>query len=262
MESKKTLKLFVGGKFVRSESGRTFKHGKHNLPLASRKDLRDAVQAARKSQQSWQDITAYNRGQIIYRLSEMFERHELGIAENERTQCRDIIVHFAGWTDKFSAVLSSVNPVAGNIHNFTVLEPCGVAGVIVDSKATLADVVLATIAPLAAGCSVVAIAPNGSGCAAAEFAEVFANSDFPAGVINILTGSESELAQHLSEHVEVDCLDVSGAEEADKLTINAAATIKRVHRWEKRAEQFPDIDTLVRLEAYTEPKTVWHPAGW
>lgn len=265
VQAPKTPKLFVGGQFVRSESGRTYKHQDSNVPLASRKDARDAVVAAQKAQTSWANATAYNKGQIIYRLAEMMSDHVFSQTSNQEKELgTEITVHFAGWSDKFGALLSSVNPVAGQIHNFTRPEPTGVVACICAQEFGFANALLSALPPIVAGNTVVLVAHEQSPLPVLELAEAFATSDLPAGVVNILSGIESEVFPHLAEHVSVDGLDVSGSSCPDVWHEHASQTIKRVRRWAplRSREDWHKIDTLERVEAFVEQKTVWHSVSW
>lgn len=251
----KTPKLFIGGQFVRSESGRTYKVQDANVPLASRKDARDAVVAARKGLDKWSGTTAYNRGQIIYRLGEMLEgRSFTGVSQKDFSEAMDLAVHYAGWTDKFSALLSSVNPVAGAVHNYSRPEPVGV--VVTTSGESLSSLMRSLLAPLSAGCSVIAILPEASPLAGLELAEAWATSDLPGGVVNFLSGTENDFMPALCEHIDVDSLDLSGSNDATKWTGLATKSIKRVHLFDG------GDDSLTRIESFVELKTVWHSTAW
>lgn len=241
----KTPKLFIGGKFVRSESGRTYEFEGQNVPLASRKDVRDAVVASRKAQPGWGSATAYNRAQVIYRLAEMLDDSE----------AVDYAIHVAGWADKFAGVVSSVNPVAGAMHNFTVPEPVGVVAVYCGGERPLLDFLRATLPPIAAGCAVVAVLPEERPLPTLECAEQVATSDLPGGVLNMLTGKSNELLPVLASHVDVDALDLSACESPVELMRLASDSVKRVWRFKH------DDDTLLRIEAACEFKTVWHSVG-
>lgn len=283
----KTYKLWVGGAFIRSESGRAYPvrdaRGEFwaNAPQASRKDLRDAIQVAHKVQPSWARRTAYNRGQILYRVAEMLEtrrtaiREELhavrGVSQNdadaEIDASIDRWVYYAGWSDKFAAVLSAVNPVAMPMHNFTVPEPTGVVGVACPDEAPLASLCSLLAPAIVSGNTVVALLPEAVPTVGLAFAEALATSDLPAGVVNLLSGSPQELLPHLARHVEVDALDLCGAPDEMRAALEQAAaeTITRLHcsprltpdEWRNDAAQ-----GLHWIEPYLEFKTVWHPLGW
>jgi acyl-CoA reductase-like NAD-dependent aldehyde dehydrogenase len=264
-QAPKTPKLFIGGQFVRSESNRTYKHADTNVPLATRKDVRDAVSAARKAFGGWSNATAYNRGQILYRLAEMMESRTFsGVEEDEHRAAVELAVHFSGWTDKLGSLLSSVNPVAGQIHNFTKPEPVGVVGAIVPAPFPLASLLMSALPPLATGCTVVAVLPQSAPLPGLELAEALATSDLPNGVLNLLTGLEAEMAPHLADHVDVDALDITGSEDPVGLATRAGDTIKRIHNWPQiqLLADIDSVDTLERAEAWLEQKTVWHATAW
>ena len=272
----KTYKLYIGGAFPRSESGRSYelkdKKGNFiaNPALASRKDLRDAVVAAKAAFSGWPHATAYNRGQILYRMAEMLEgRTEQFVAEIKalesvsdsvaRKQVQDSIdlwVWYAGWSDKISTTSGGTNPIAGPYYNFTIPEPLGVVGVIADEKESLLGLTRGLAPVIASGNTAVLIASERLPLSAISLAEVMATSDLPAGVVNILTGSKSELIPWLASHMEVDGIDISGAEKKLDGEIKRAGTenLKRIYRFEKDA-------SLKRILSFTEYKTVWHPIG-
>ena len=272
----KTYKLYIGGAFPRSESGRSYelkdKKGNFiaNPALASRKDLRDAVVAAKAAFSGWSHATAYNRGQILYRMAEMLEgRTEQFVAEIKalegvsdsvaRKQVQDSIdlwVWYAGWSDKISTTSGGTNPIAGPYYNFTIPEPLGVVGVIADEKESLLGLTRGLAPVIASGNTAVLIASERLPLSAISLAEVMATSDLPAGVVNILTGSKSELIPWLASHMEVDGIDISGADKKLDGEIKRAGTenLKRIYRFEKEA-------SLKRILSFTEYKTVWHPIG-
>jgi acyl-CoA reductase-like NAD-dependent aldehyde dehydrogenase len=258
---KKTYKLFVGGAFPRSESGRTYEAEGQNVARASRKDVRDAVRAARDAQPGWAAATAYNRGQVLYRLAEMVEARvaELtdlcgGRKEVERTV--DRIVWYAGWADKLPQVLGGANPVAGPYFNFTVPEPTGVVAVLAPDEPPLLGLVTRLLPPLVGGNAVVAVAAESRPLAAIELAEAVATSDVPGGVVNLLTGRRSELGPVLAAHMDVNAIDVGGADgDGPELERLAAENVKRVVRG--RA----DVQSPWEISAFLELKTVWHPMG-
>lgn len=283
----KTYKLWVNGEFIRSESGRAYEvrdaRGKFwaNVPQASRKDLRDAVQAARKAQLGWAKRTSYNRGQILYRVAEMLEtrrdalRAELqavtGIskrdADTEISACVDRWVYYAGWSDKYAALLSSVNPVAMPMHNFTTPEPMGVVGIACPETAPLASLASLIAPTIVSGNTVVALLPETVPTVGLAFAEVLATSDLPAGVVNLLSGRFGELLPHLARHVEVDALNLCGVPETERAPYEhtAAETITRLHHSPNLtyAEWLSDrAQGLEWIEPFLEFKTVWHPLGW
>jgi acyl-CoA reductase-like NAD-dependent aldehyde dehydrogenase len=283
----KTYKLWVNGEFIRSESGRAYEvrdaQGDFwaNVPQASRKDLRDAIQAARKAQSGWAKRTPYNRGQILYRVAEMLEtrrdalRAELqaitGVskrdADAEISASIDRWVYYAGWSDKYAALLSSVNPVAMPMHNFTTPEPMGVVGIACPETAPLASLTSLIAPAIVSGNTVVALLPEAVPTVGLAFAEVLATSDLPTGVVNFLTGQFSELLPHLARHVEVDALNLCGVPEAERAPYEQAAaeTITRLHHSPNltRAEWLSNrAQGLEWIEPFLEFKTVWHPLGW
>jgi acyl-CoA reductase-like NAD-dependent aldehyde dehydrogenase len=260
---RKTYKLYIGGAFVRSESGRHDPvhdgEGRHvaNITRASRKDVRDAVKAARKAQPGWAAKTAYNRGQILYRMAEALESRS---AEFDAAEAVDVLVHYAGWTDKIPAILGGVNPVAAPFLSFSMPEPTGVVGAVAPEEPALLGLIGAIAPALAAGNTVVAICSERSPLPGLDLGEVLAVSDVPAGVVNLLAGRRSELAPALGAHRDLNAIvDASGdsalAAELDTL---AAETVKRVLRI---GSQDARADSLRRLEALTELKTAWHPIG-
>jgi acyl-CoA reductase-like NAD-dependent aldehyde dehydrogenase len=258
---KKTYKLYVDGAFPRSESGRTYEAQGQNVARASRKDLRDAVRAARAAQAKWGAATAYNRGQVLYRVAEMLEHRraefaELSSGRDEVEQAIDRIVWYAGWADKLAQVLGGSNPVAAPYFNFTVPEPTGVVGVLAPEEPALGGLVTRLAPVLVGGNAAVVVASESRPLAAIEFAEVLATSDVPGGVVNILTGHKRELAPWLAGHMDVNAIDLSGADgsvaELEKL---ASENVKRVRRSDA------DTQSPWEIEAFLELKTVWHPIG-
>jgi acyl-CoA reductase-like NAD-dependent aldehyde dehydrogenase len=258
---KKTYKLFIGGAFPRSESGRTYEAEGQNVARASRKDVRDAVRAARAALPKWAGMTAYNRGQVLYRLAEMIESRRAEFAElssggEEVDRAVDRIVWYAGWTDKLAQVLGSSNPVAGPYFNFTVPEPTGVVGVVAPGEPPLLGLVSRLLPPLTGGNAVVALASESHPLAAIELAEALATSDVPGGAVNLLTGHRDELAPWLASHMDVNAIDVTGADgTAAELERAAADNVKRVVRGQ------PDSQSPWDIASFLELKTVWHPVG-
>ncbi len=274
LEVKKTYKLYINGAFPRSESGRIYEvnDAKGNFianpALASRKDLRDAVVAARAAQPGWAKATAYNRGQILYRIAEMLEgRADQIAAEISATSgatpkkaheqlmaAIDRWVWYAGWSDKLAAAFGSTNPVAGPYYNFTIPEPQGVIAVAPsDNFLSFID----AIAPvITSGNSIIALVPGASAVPAMTFAEVLATSDLPHGVINILTGSHDELAPWAASHMDIDGMDISGIDKKKRTALKEAGAenLKRIHH-------FDDAQTPNRIYAFMEAKTVLHPIG-
>jgi acyl-CoA reductase-like NAD-dependent aldehyde dehydrogenase len=258
---KKTYKLFVGGAFPRSESGRTYEAEGQNVARASRKDARDAVRAARAAQPGWADATAYNRGQVLYRLAEMVESRvpefaELCTGRGEVERSIDRIVWYAGWPDKLPQMLGGSNPVAGPYFNFTVPEPTGVVAVLAPDELPLLGLVTRLLPPLVGGNAVVAVASERRPLAAIELAEAIATSDVPGGVVNLLTGFRVELAPVLASHMDVNALDVCGADGATpELEKLAAENVKRV------VHGRADVQSPWEIAFFLELKTVWHPIG-
>jgi len=258
---KKTYKLFVGGAFPRSESGRTYEAEGQNVARGSRKDARDAVQAARGAQPKWAGATAYNRGQVLYRLAEMVESRvaeftELCTGRDEVERTIDRIVWYAGWADKLPQVLGGANPVAGPYFNFSIPEPTGVVAVLAPDEPPLLGLVTRLIPPLVGGSAVVAVASETHPLAAIELAEAIATSDVPGGVVNILTGYRKEIGPWLAAHMDVNAIDVCGADGfAAELEQLAAENVKRVVRGR------PDTQSPWEISSYLELKTVWHPIG-
>jgi acyl-CoA reductase-like NAD-dependent aldehyde dehydrogenase len=255
---RKTYKLYVGGAFPRSESGRTYEAEEHNIAQASRKDLRDAVRVARGATGKWAGMTAYNRGQVLYRVAEMMEARGAELAElcggrEEVERSVDRFVWYAGWTDKLAQVLGGANPVAGPYFNFTMPEPTGVVGIVAPGEPALLGLV-SRLAPVLAGGNVaVVVASEAHPRAAIELAEVLATSDVPGGVVNILTGLRDELAPHLASHLDVDALDLDGSDA--ELERAAADNVKRV------VLARGDAQSPYEISSFLELKTVWHPMG-
>jgi acyl-CoA reductase-like NAD-dependent aldehyde dehydrogenase len=258
---KKTYKLFIGGAFPRSESGRTYEAQAQNVARASRKDLRDAVVAARAAQPKWAGTTAYNRGQVLYRIAEMMEARvdefaALTDGRDEVERAIDRWVWYAGFADKLAQVLGSANPVAGPYFNFTVPEPTGVVGIVAPDEPPLLGLVSRIAPAVVGGNAVVALVSETNPLAAIELAEVLATSDVPGGVVNLLTGQRTELAPWLAAHMDVNAIDLTGADglRAD-LEQAAAENVKRV------VLGAPDAQSLYEISAFLELKTVWHPIG-
>ena len=259
----KTYKLYVGGAFVRSESGRTDPIEGVNVPRGSRKDVRDAVKAARAAQAGWAKRTAYNRGQVLYRLAEALEsrseelsgqtkegRAEIGAAV-------DLLVHYAGWTDKLAVVMGGINPVAGPHLSFSTPEPTGVVAVLAPDEPDVLGLVREIAPVLAAGNSAVVLVSRRRPLRALDLGEVAGVSDVPGGVLNLLCGRMGELLTPLCGHRDVNAIvDASGeADLAATIDELASETVKRVSR------PTPDSDPLSRMEAVMELKTAWHPVG-
>jgi acyl-CoA reductase-like NAD-dependent aldehyde dehydrogenase len=282
----KTYKLAIGGAFPRSESGRTYEvvaaDGTFlaNAALASRKDVRDAVVAARAAQPGWARATAFNRGQVLYRIAELMEgrREQLAtelaaldgdeqaaLAEVDATI--DRWVWYAGWTDKFVQVAGSVNPVAGPFFNISSPEPIGVVGIIAPQRSALLGLASVIAPALTGGNTVVVIASERRPLPAITLSEILATSDVPAGVVNVLTGSTAELAPPLAGHLDVDGLDLTGIVDADgieraALERDAAENVKRVLAPPGREPDFGRPPRgIERIVAWCDTKTVWHPKG-
>ena len=279
----KTYKLYVGGAFPRSESARSYpvSDGKGRLlahaSLASRKDVRDAVSAARSAFPGWSGVTAYNRGQVLYRVAEMLQsRHDAFVDDvvaaegGNRRRAAGLVdaaidrwVWYAGWTDKIASVLGSVNPVAGPYVTWSAPEPAGVVGVLAPQASSLLGLVDVLAPVLAVGATTVVVASQARPLPAIGLAEVLATSDVPAGAVNVLTGRTAELAPWLAAHAEVQGLDLAGAPEelAVDLERAAAGTVKRVLPRPSAEPDHTRIPGLARLRAWSEIKTVWHPVG-
>ncbi|MCE3287209.1 MAG: aldehyde dehydrogenase [Gaiellaceae bacterium] len=258
---KKTYKLYIGGAFPRSESGRTFDAAGQNVARASRKDARDAVRAARAALPGWAAMTAYNRGQVLYRLAEMMEARaaDLEAACSGRSEVEaaiDRTVWYAGWADKLAQVLGSSNPVAGPYFDFTIPEPTGVVAILAPSDPPLLGLVSRTLPALVGGNTVVVVAGESAAIAAVELAEALATSDFPGGSVNVLTGFADELAPWLAGHMDVNAVDVTGVEGPTvELERAAAENVKRVIRADA------DSQSPWEISRFLELKTVWHPIG-
>ena len=257
----KTYKLYIGGAFPRSESGRTYLAEGQNVSRASRKDVRDAVRAARGAQPKWGGMTAYNRGQVLYRVAEMMEARSADLAElcsgeAEVARATDRLVWYAGWADKLAQVLGSANPVAGPYFNFTLPEPTGVVAIVAPGEPALEGLVTRLAPALVGGNAVVVVASEEHPLVAIELAEVLATSDVPGGVVNILTGHHSELAPVLAGHMDVNAIDLTGADgDGPELERLAAENVKRVVRGAVTGQ------SPWEAAAFLELKTVWHPLG-
>ncbi len=275
----KTYKLYIGGKFPRSESGRTYEVVTHkgtflaNAAKASRKDARDAVVAARAAVSGWTGATAYNRGQVLYRIAELLEgrraqfieelRSSAGLSEpqaqREVDTAIDVWVWYAGWADKYLQVSGNGNAVSGPYFNISTPEPTGVVAIVAPQDSGLLGLVSVIAPALVSGNTVVVVASESFPLPAISLAEVLATSDVPAGVVNILTGSPAEIAPWLASHADVNALDLTGASDLEwiDLQIAAADTLKRVLPPEAGVPA-PAVD---RIQFFTETKTVWHPKG-
>jgi acyl-CoA reductase-like NAD-dependent aldehyde dehydrogenase len=280
-EVRKTYKLYIGGAFPRSESGRSYPvlspRGKllAHAAQASRKDVRDAVRAARSALTGWSGATAYNRGQVLYRVAELLEGRRAQFADEVAaaeglTAARaraavdaaiDRWVHYAGWTDKFAQVVGASDPVAGPYFTFSLPEPTGVVGVLAPQDSSLLGFVSVAAPVLATGNTAVVIAAQDRPLPAVSLTEVLATSDLPGGVLNVLTGRTAELAPWLASHRDVNALDLTGADPSARADLRSAAAdnVKRVYV--PRATDWSAAPGLSRLRAFVETKTVWHPIG-
>jgi len=258
---KKTYKLYIGGAFPRSESGRSYEAEGQNVARASRKDARDAVRAARAAFPAWSALTAYNRGQILYRLGEMMEARATGLEQvcsgrKEVEAAIDRVIWYAGFADKLAQIVGSSNPVAGPYFDFTIPEPTGVVATLAPTEPALGGLVSRILPPLVGGNTVVAVASERHPLAAVELAEALATSDVPGGAVNILTGFRGELAPWLAGHMDVNAIDLSGADgDVAELERLAAENVKRVVRSEA------DVQSPWEIASFLELKTVWHPIG-
>ena len=279
----KTYKLYIGGAFPRSESGRSYpvKDVKGaflaNAAQGSRKDVREAVVAARKAFSGWSGATAYNRGQVLYRVAELLEgRREQFISETAVSEgiatrkaqstvdaAIDRWVWYAGWADKVASVLGASNPVAGPYFSFSVPEPTGVVGVLAPQTSALLGLVSVVAPVIATGNTAVVVASQDRPLPAITLSEVLATSDVPGGVVNIITGRTAELAPWLASHADVNALDLAGAPESMRTELegSAADTVKRVLRARSSEPDWTVQPDVSRLRAFLETKTVWHPMG-
>jgi len=277
---RRTAKLYVAGEFPRSESGRSYEVFSHDGRLlaraarASRKDLRDAVKAARSAQSGWASKTAYNRGQVLYRVAELMEgrraQFEAELADAGAKDPRrgvdasiDRWIWYAGWADKIGQVLGSTNPVAGPYFNFTIPEPTGVVGIVAPADRSLLGLVSRLAPAVVSGNAVVVIASETSPLPAVSLGEVLATSDVPGGVVNILTGLTAELVPWLAGHKDVNAIDVTGipqdmVAEAERLS---AENVKRVVRARDGDPFLDEAQSPYEVTALMEFKTVWHPMG-
>ena len=272
----KTYKLYINGAFPRSESGRVYelKDAKGafiaNPCWASRKDLRDSVVAARSAFSGWSKATAYNRGQVLYRIAEVMQGRSSQFADEivaqegittkqalaQVEESIDLMVWYAGWTDKISSLSGANNPVAGSFYNFTTPEAIGVVGAFIEGKPSLISLIASVGSVIASGNTAVVIASEKFPLTAITFAEVCATSDVPAGVINILTGKTPELVGWMGSHMDVDAVDASGlsSKQLTELKIAGADNLKRIH-------SFKSVKSPNRILAFVEHKTVWQTIG-
>jgi acyl-CoA reductase-like NAD-dependent aldehyde dehydrogenase len=277
LEVKKTYKLYIGGTFPRSESGRTYEVQSSsgdfvaNACLASRKDVKDAVVAARTAQSSWSSATAYNRGQILYRIAEMMDgrgdqfAREISLIEgiSVKQAAKEVLaaidrwVWYAGWSDKLSVLAGSTNPVSGPYYNFTIPEAMGVIGAIAPEENSLLGLVESIAPIIVSGNTCIVLASTRAPLSAITFAEVLATSDLPHGVCNVLTGKKDELVPWFASHMDINGLDISGISEPSRISelkISGAQNLKRIH-------SFSQGQNPRRILAFMEAKTIWHPIG-
>lgn len=283
----KTPKCYVGGAFIRSESGRVFPINDAggaffaNIPQCTRKDLRNAIEAAAKAGPGWAKRTPYNRGQILYRLAEMLEARKADMADaltlgdatpaarkaaqREITAAIDRLVYYAGWADKYEQVLGNVNPVASPHFNFTVTEPMGVVGVVAPDEAPLLALVSLLAPVITSGNTVVALASSTQPYPSIVFGEMLATSDLPGGVVNLLTGFRKEIVPTLATHTHLRAVaGVANADERKTLKLGAAESVKRVklHAAEEPVDWFSErAQSLYEIRDFLEFKTTWHPVG-
>lgn len=285
LDVKKTYKLFIGGKFPRSESGRYLPaqsaSGEHldNYSHASRKDFRDAVVAARAAVDGWSQATAYNRGQILYRAAEIMQKRASELvaeisrstgasaktAQRETTAAIDRLVHYAGWTDKYQPIFGSVNPVASAHFNFTTPEPMGVVVVLAPDQPSLIALVALTASVILSGNTAIVIASDLSPLPAVTFSEILATSDLPGGVVNLLTGKRAELLSHIAGHMDVNAI-VDGTGDAETGAKLQAGTAINLKRYANHSLATADWFTAKAESPYwildtVEFKTAWHPIG-
>lgn len=278
MDVLKTYKMYIGGKFPRTESGRYYSpehKGKSlgNICLGSRKDVRNAIVAARSAQAGWASRTAYNRGQILYRVAEMLDgRKEQFVAELQRQGLSVAaakseveisvgrLIYYAGWCDKYQQIFSSVNPVASSHFNFSVLEPTGVVFLVANESSPLLGLVSLLVPIITSGNTCVALASESKPLSAVTFAEVLNSSDVPGGVVNLLTGRRGELGEHFSKHLDVNSVAYDGddSEYVRMIKENATTNVKRVRNyccdWARDENQNPYL-----IQDFCEVKTTWHP---
>jgi len=279
IEVLKTYKIYIGGKFPRTESGRFYTPkigGKSlgNICLSSRKDVRNAVVAARSAFGGWSNATAYNRSQVLYRIAEMLEGRKAqfvdelvqqastkATAEKEVNAAIDRIIYYAGWCDKYTQLFSSVNPVATSHFNFTAPEPTGVVSIIAPKENSLIGLVSTIMPVIASGNSCVVLASENLPLCAITFAEVLNSSDVPGGVVNILTGKRSELLEHMASHMDVNAFYYGGNDKKEMLAIQKAAVenLKRVRIKDFSKIYSSEHETPYYIEDFLEMKTTWHP---
>lgn len=277
IEILKTYKLYIGGKFPRTESGRYYTpsaNGKPlgNICLSSRKDFRNAVVAARSAQGKWQSATAFNKSQIIYRIAEMLEGRRAQFieelvkmassesnAEAEVNITIDRLIYFAGWCDKYQQIFSSVNPVSSAHFNFSVYEPQGVVAIVAPEKSALLGLVTSILPVIIGGNTCVVVASKKMPLCAISFGEVLATSDLPGGVVNILTGSEAELRPHIGSHMDVNAINYCLDKMPLELDEACATNMKRLSHYSSKNWSDPSHDNPYEILNFQEVKTTWHP---
>jgi acyl-CoA reductase-like NAD-dependent aldehyde dehydrogenase len=278
----KTYKIYIGGKFPRTESGRYYllRDTKHqpiaNVCLCSRKDFRDAVVAARGAQSSWAGKSAYNRGQILYRIAEMLEGRaaqfvdELvttglatSVARTEVEKSIDRVLYYAGWSDKYQQIFSSVNPVSSSHFNFSLLEPTGVVSILAPEQSGLIGLISTIMPTIVGGNTCIALASTSKPLAAVTLTEVLATSDLPGGVVNLLTGQRSELLDHFASHMDVNATIYCGQdpEELAAVRSKAAVNVKRVVSYDREDWTSDQAQSPYFILDTQEVKTTWHPVG-
>tara|TARA_B110001450_G_scaffold152114_1_gene141933 strand:+ start:954 stop:1838 length:885 start_codon:yes stop_codon:yes gene_type:complete len=275
----KTYKIFIDGKFPRTESGRYIQLKKDNIPIAniclsSRKDIKNAVLSARNAFENWSSKSAYNRSQILYRIAEMLEGNKNQFIEElilqgldskkailEINQSIDRVIYFAGWPDKINQVFGSVNPVASSHFNFTILEPMGVVAIVAPEENSLLGLLSSIIPVILSGNTCVAIVSEKLPLCAISLAEVISNSDVPNGVVNIITGNKEELAPHLAQHMDVNALgiDIENKDLKNKMFLESCNNLKRVVDVSKYNTKESNFESPYIVQKFMEAKTTWHP---
>ena len=275
----KTYKIFIDGKFPRTESGRYIQLKKENIPIAniclsSKKDIKNAVLSARNAFENWSSKSAYNRSQILYRIAEMLEGNKNQFIEElilqgldskkailEINQSIDRVIYFAGWPDKINQVFGSVNPVASSHFNFTILEPMGVVAIVAPEENSLLGLLSSIIPVILSGNTCVAIVSEKLPLCAISLAEVISNSDVPNGVVNIITGNKEELAPHLAQHMDVNALgiDIENKDLKNKMFLESCNNLKRVVDVSKYNTKESNFESPYIVQKFMEAKTTWHP---
>ena len=275
----KTYKIFIDGKFPRTESGRYMQLKKDNIPIAnmcvsSKKDIKNAVLSARNAFENWSSKSAYNRSQILYRIAEMLEGNKNQFIEElilqgldskkailEINQSIDRVIYFAGWPDKINQVFGSVNPVASSHFNFTILEPMGVVAIVAPEENSLLGLLSSIIPVILSGNTCVAIVSEKLPLCAISLAEVISNSDVPNGVVNIITGNKEELAPHLAQHMDVNALgiDIENKDLKNKMFLESCNNLKRVVDVSKYNTKESNFESPYIVQKFMEAKTTWHP---